>query len=495
LIDRNAILQGHTVHQFAFRSRLLHHIHNLQYVMHQFLYGLSSCTPDVLLRIASSLPEMFAQEKIIDGIVELLKLNQLDENSPTENLEKCVSFFNAMYSVLLAVEGLTNEPQMVRDCIASVTSACDSIETDSAIIRGLIQGGDETSESGLLLQFIIQNTESIKQQLKLIKRRLPLDASVTKCNLSANTLQTLKQTVENLSKVSNLMFLSAKHVIAYVTSDAADATSMVSITNAKLWELLSQLSERVYEQDDRGASQNIKNVLTNANTDMSQLAQYLLDHEYEIMSANQNEKSIPPIVLRAQIVKKHLEETKTLTATLENKEAEIRQLKMNAKLKQSELSEMQIRKDLAEKKLSVLQIDHETNTTKLQKHFDEVQEKLQKKEKEFEETMDHLQGDIDSLESERGALREKLKVYSNKKGDLKTTTALDITASSPYIAQELELLKKALKDEREERMQLQANEYQKILRGLKPIHVPIVKDKRLDALEDELRKLKYVSCT
>lgn len=46
-----------------------------------------------------------------------------------------------------------------------------------------------------------------------------------------------------------------------------------------------------------------------------------------------------------------------------------------------------------------------------------------RKEKEFEETMDHLQNDIDSLESERGALREKLKVYNSKKGDLKASTA------------------------------------------------------------------------
>lgn len=378
LIDRNAIMQGHTVHQFAFRSRLLHHIHNLQSIMHQFLYGLSTCTPDALLRVGSSMPEMIAQEKIVDSIVELLKLNQLDENSSTDNLEKCVSFFNAMYSVLLVNEGLTNETQMVRDAVASITTACDSIETDSAIVRGLIQGGDETSESGLLLQFIIQNTESIRQQLKLIKRRLPQDPSITKCNLSANTLQNLKQTTDHLSKVLNLMNLTAKHVIAFVTSDAADASTMVSISHTKLWELLGQLCERVYEQDDRGTSQNIKNVLSNASTDMSQLAQYLLDHEYEIMSVAQTDKIQQPIVIRAQIVKKTLEETKTLTATLENKEAEIRQLKMNAKLKQSELSEMQIRKDLAEKKLSVLQQDHENNSTKLQKQYEEVLEKLEK---------------------------------------------------------------------------------------------------------------------
>lgn len=39
---------------------------------------------------------------------------------------------------------------------------------------------------------------------------------------------------------------------------------------------------------------------------------------------------------------------------------------------------------------------------------------MQRKEKEFEETMDHLQADIDSLESERGELKEKLKNYSKK---------------------------------------------------------------------------------
>jgi len=39
---------------------------------------------------------------------------------------------------------------------------------------------------------------------------------------------------------------------------------------------------------------------------------------------------------------------------------------------------------------------------------------LKRKEKEFEETMDHLQADIDSLQSERGELKEKLKKYSKK---------------------------------------------------------------------------------
>lgn len=97
-------------------------------------------------------------------------------------------------------------------------------------------------------------------------------------------------------------------------------------------------------------------------TDMSQLAQYLLDYEYEIMSGTNVEpleKPVAPMVLCAQAVKKQLEGTKILTATQEIRDAEIRQLKLAANLKQIELSEMQIREDLAEKKLSVLQQDQQ----------------------------------------------------------------------------------------------------------------------------------------
>lgn len=138
-IDRNAIVSGHEVYQFRFRSRLLHHVHNLQSIMHQFLYGLTACSADTLLKIGSSLPEMQAQEKMVDEIVDLLKANQLDENSSTDNLEKCVTFFNAMYLVLLSGEDLLNETQIVRDCTASISAACDSISTDAIVMKTLIQ--------------------------------------------------------------------------------------------------------------------------------------------------------------------------------------------------------------------------------------------------------------------------------------------------------------------------------------------------------------------
>lgn len=471
-IDRNAITQGHGVHQFAFKSRLLYHIYNLKNVMHQFLYVLNTCSTELLLKAGQSLPEMQAQEKIVDGIIELLKVNQLDENSSTELVEKSVLFFNAIYSVLFGSDaGHMNETQLVRDIVLSMQSICDSVYIDSTIMQSVIQGGDETSESGLLLQYALQNADSMRQQLKLIKRRLPQDAAINKCGLSDKTIATIRHTNEQLGKVMTTLFYASKAVMVWMSTTAAETTdelAHVSVPNVKIMEFLSAACEKVYEQDDRGPNQNLKSTLAAANTDIAQLAQYLLDNEYEILSVSPPTKRDPadqmqsPIAGRAQFVKKQMEETKALKVQLENREADIRQLKIDAKLKLQELSEMQCRKDLAEKKVSVLQQEFEKTTEKLQRERDDITDQLRvlvflrfvrwrlgdnvsccfypqmifvvvvvggghfRKEREFEEGMNHLQKDIDSLENERINLREHLKTYSTKKGDTKQPVTFGI---------------------------------------------------------------------
>ncbi|XP_037933138.1 dynactin subunit 1 [Teleopsis dalmanni] len=504
-VSRETIIQGHAVQQYAFKCRLMHYIHNLQCALHQILYGLNSCQPDTLLRAGSSLPEMVAQEKTIDGIIELLKSNQLDENSTTENIEKCVAFFNAMNSVLLAGEDLLNETQMIRDCVASLGSACESILNDTAIARTIIREGGSTSDSILLMQFLNENTESIKQQVKLIKRRLPQDLHVIKCGLSQHKLEGMRVVTQQLSRIMSAMHQATKQSVQIIVASIEnDNTAEHTIDHTKFWDLLAQSCERIYEQDDRGPSQNFKGLLSQANSDLQHIAQYLLDKEYEINStANQKqEKQISPIILRAQVIKKQLEQKNVLAATLENREADIKQLKLAAKLKQNELSEMQIRKDLAEKKLSVLQSEYEHAVEKWKRQYNETVEILKEKEKEFEDTMDHLQSDIEALESEKSTLREKLKLNTGTKRGADssmsparaahTSTSFSSDApDSPVIAEELQLLKTVLNNERNTRLRLQAQQIREKLNKFDPIFVPQPKDKRITELESELTKMKH----
>ncbi|XP_054732491.1 dynactin subunit 1 [Anastrepha obliqua] len=507
-ITREAVFQGHSVQQYAFKCRLMHYIHNLQCALHQILYGLNSCQPDTLLRAGNSLPEMIAQEKTIDGIIELLKSNQLDENSTTENIEKCVAFFNAMNSVLLAGEDLLNETQMIRDCVAALGSACESILNDVTIGRTIIREGGETSDSILLMQYLNEQTEAIKQQVKLIKRRLPQDQHVIKCGISPLKLEAMRQITQSLSRIMSVMHSATKQAVQVIAASIeSDNTAEHTVEHAKFWELLTQACERVYEQDDRGPSQNFKGMLSQANIDLQQLAQYLLDKEYEIMSlANQKqEKPISPIISRAQLIKKQLEQKNVLAATLENREADIKQLKLAAKLKQNELSEMQIRKDLAEKKLSVLQSEFEHTVEKWKRQYEETHaqlEKLQKKEKEYEDTLDHLQSDIEALESEKSTLREKLKSTGGTKrfadSSLSSTSGSGgafsshgVSGSTPLIAEELQLLKTVFHNERSSRLRMQAQQIRDKLKKFEPIYVPQPKDKRITELEAELTRMKH----
>ncbi|KAI5632288.1 dynactin subunit 1 [Phthorimaea operculella] len=140
-------------------------------------------------------------------------------------------------------------------------------------------------------------------------------------------------------------------------------------------------------------------------------------------------------MVQAQLVKKQLEETKSLTIKLENKEADIKELRKALKAKQEELSEMQIRRELGERKLTSAARDAELKAEQLQRKLEDANNQLKRKEKEFEETMDHLQQDIDSLESERGQLRDKLKLYAKRGGasHVLPTTPAAVRDLSPVV--------------------------------------------------------------
>ncbi|XP_017135220.1 dynactin subunit 1 [Drosophila miranda] len=524
-VTREAVTQGHAVQQYTFKCRLMHYIHNLQCALHQILYGLNSCQPDTLLRAGSSLPEMVAQEKIVDGIIELLKSNQLDENSTTDNIEKCVAFFNAMNSVLLAGEQLLNEIQMIRDCVASLGAACESILNDTAIAKVIIQEAGATSDSMLLIQYLNEQMESIRQQVKLIKRRLPSDQHVIKCGLSQHKVDAMRALAQNISRIMSAMHQATRQSLAAIVANIeSDNAAEHTLPQDKYWSLLSAACERIYEQDDRGPTHNFKTLLAQANTDLQHIAQHLLDKEYEIITAANTSISgsgsgpqrptaaqSTPIIQRAQLIKKQLEQKNVLSATLENREADIKQLKLAAKMKQNELSEMQIRKDLAEKKLSVLQNEYEHAVDKWKHQYEETRQQLSLKEKEFEETMDHLQSDIDALESEKSDLRDKLKLNTstgkNQSSDSHSQHSLSTAASAgpgstnvsystpagtaPAVAEEVQLLKCAFNHERNERLRLQAQDMRVKLAQFEPIHVPQPQDQRINALESELTRMKH----
>ena len=115
-------------------------------------------------------------------------------------------------------------------------------------------------------------------------------------------------------------------------------------------------------------------------------------------------------------LKAKIEEIKTLSGSLEelrsrieSKDSEIHSLKRALKAKVEEASEHQIRRELAERKLSTANKDADDRVVRMQNELDQLKAEMRRKDREYEETMNHLQSDIEALESERGALKDRVK--------------------------------------------------------------------------------------
>ena len=80
-----------------------------------------------------------------------------------------------------------------------------------------------------------------------------------------------------------------------------------------------------------------------------------------------------PILARAALVKKELEQTKALRSKLDTKDGDIRELKILVKIKQEEIGELTIRKDIAEKKVA----NSDTKLANTIRDYEQTVQKLQ----------------------------------------------------------------------------------------------------------------------
>ncbi|KAI4502462.1 hypothetical protein M0802_002374 [Mischocyttarus mexicanus] len=507
-IDRVSVIKGHSVEQYAFRSRLCACMYALQTTLGCFESALNVCSPEALLKVGAAFPEMVAQEKSMDSLIELAKRDQLDENLSVDAVEKCCEYFSTMFSILFGGSASINQARLVVNGTRSLGSACDAIATDAAAIKVLIQG--DSGDIGLLCQYAETTCEVIQQHLKSARRRVPRDhtGSLISTNLGldedySNQLSICYQASVKIMKTLQILLKSALQAI--VTNGDLDT----GLAADKLKDIAAMASEKVYDTEDMGPVATIKSSLTIMQQFAANLAQRMTECENDLATtgsiSHQQEanETVAPIFLMAQIARKEAEETKILSRKLEARDSDIREARITLREKQEELSEMILRKELAEKKLTTQQHEHELNVEKLTRKLEEAQNQLKRKEKEFEETMDHLQTDIDCLETERGQLKEKLKSFGKKM--ISSTSGADIsvgnssfiaagiqTANDKLLMQEVTLLKEALNNEHLQKRKLLSDALRVKLENLKPLTSaknPETTDANINELEKKTNNL------
>lgn len=107
--------------------------------------------------------------------------------------------------------------------------------------------------------------------------------------------------------------------------------------------------------------------------------------------------------------------------------------------------------------------------------------------------MDHLQTDIDSLETEKGQLKEKLKSIGKKTlstsgaDNISGSTSLTSTMDNKYYLQEIGALREALNNEHLQKKKIMCDVLRQKLDSLEPLSSP-ANLKSLNATIQDLRK-------
>nr|XP_032526015.1 dynactin subunit 1 isoform X10 [Danaus plexippus plexippus] len=416
--DKESVMRTHTAVQYSFRCQLEYQLQMIQCMTSMWSGALERCSPELLLRAASALPDAAAQERALDAATSLLKNNELDENSSLDGMERCWSYLSAMWSALnmSSVEGASCTRDVLLHSCFALDALARALAADGAALQHVMLPSDHQQELGQLHEAIQSSCSSLQQQLKSVRRRLQPGVKPSTLPIDAQLVDRLRgSTAASLSKCARATSLAARAASACADT-AGERGEGAPLAHAAIQAVWLAAFDKIYQQEEQGVVKTVKNALSQTAKDVDALATFVRDREYDLMSSTNgaDDTPTPPIVLRAQLVKKQLEETKTLTIRLENKEADIKELKKALKAKQEELSEMQIRRELGERKLVAAARDAELKSQQLQRRLDDAQNQFKRKEKEFEETMDHLQQDIDLLASERGALRDKLKLYAKR---------------------------------------------------------------------------------
>ena len=406
-IDRTTILKGHSVDRGVFGSRAAHLLHSLQRTLHMFNYALNRCSVETFLRVGTLHPEMSVHEKGVDFYIDLLHKGQLDENVPVTNLEKTVSYFETIFPLHLA-DLPTDCPTYMADHVKLFLAALDNIGMEVARARELLDKAGDGEAVGVLLKSLDMQCKEVETHVRTIKRRLPQDGSQGPISYSTPTTSSLAQAATSLALVIKVLASLGKSLLQLAVSNPE-----CGVPAPKVQEALHSAVDTVTEFGDQGI-EFCSTSLAAALSRLSSIATAVQNGEFDFDGTREASPPANPVLLRAEEVKMEIKDAAQLKYKLEAKEVDLKDLKKLLKVKQEEVSEMQIRKDLMEKKLSDSSKDSELMIEKLQRKLDDAHNLLHRKEREFEETLDHLQNDIDSLESERGELKDRMKMMSKK---------------------------------------------------------------------------------
>nr|XP_014096642.1 dynactin subunit 1-like [Bactrocera oleae] len=470
---KNTIFEGFSVHRFAFRCKCLYVLRNLKLVIKQLIFGLNHCDYEVCTHAAIYRGEMEAQEKSIDELINRLKGDMLDENTPMESVERTLSFFNTLYTNLICSQNLVEliDEQQLYVMLVEVLDVClDCINTNAGILHTIIQLGDENTESFWAMQFLMENVSQFKQKIRKLQRKLPsaaIDISAMQ-QQQIQRIQHILTTNETLGRFINILIATSKDATKNIStssfSNNAEHPCDAAIEHKKLWKIIISNCTKYAAEEKPTPIALFHHCIQQLDEIINELTIFISENE-SVRSANKNtmfmRSSATTLLQRSMQLKQHSDDIKSLKHSLTERDKEIKTQKYLAKMKQNEFSEMQIRKEIAERNLSKVQRSQEESLTQITEYIEQLDKLMCQRENVITRSFNIIKEKLFSMEQNYTRLEQKL---------ISRKDVINISTDENY--REIETLNKCLRYERAERCKLHFDEMKVRMRSLEPLYVP-----------------------
>lgn len=484
--------------QNSFASRLLYLLLMLQGTADQYTFALDAVDVETMKSVSEHYVEMMAHEKCLDFYIQLLRDDQLGENVNLDKLEKVVGYFGSFYSSTLS-SAPVHYFNYLTALGKSAAAACTAITADSQRIMSVC-GSEESAVA--LFSWLLSSIDSCAQLVRRLRRQLLHDRSADHLSFSDQVYEELVNVLKQLYRVSAVVNYTA--VESTTKSDGQQGGGVI--------DLVSRAVDLYYGADDDLGAQSVRTSISGVCDALEKFVVALENGEFDFDGSTREKLPTAPLQQRMAAVRAELQESGNLKQRLQNRDEELQHLKLALKLKQEELSEMNVRREMTEKKLSGSTKDADLTIEKLQRKLDDANALLKRKQHEFDETMNHLQADLESVEHERGQLKDKLKQINKKvliEGLSKSAGATSATSAggqtggggagesvtvsvsdSPWLLREVDDLRHVVRRQRNQLSELRAQHTQNTLQQLTLPELPLKADNEFTNLENRCSKLQ-----
>ncbi|KRX99515.1 Dynactin subunit 1 [Trichinella pseudospiralis] len=241
-VQREHLFLSHKGEQWSYSLKFIYYLYCLISVLRKCENVLNRCSVERLNKVAQLRSEITAQERLLSYYFNLLKDNNLDENTSLRNVEKLLAFFKQFCETNYTAEQFDSNAVLI-DMLSSLLSVVSWLQFE--LERAKLYLTDTSGSEKLLQLFnkMSNNVGDMEQFLVLAKTKVPKgDDDLVVDNISSHLLNSMSESVlavENLAKIlSQCCAKAASQASMLPDVEGIDAPMMEEFLNDSYLEIM-----------------------------------------------------------------------------------------------------------------------------------------------------------------------------------------------------------------------------------------------------------------